>query len=85
MRGIMPLNINRATLYENFKGRPGFLDPRPLNLDTKEDRCNSNKYYKFHKDYDHLTEHCHELVVYFNILAKHGEIDEYLKNPRGCP
>lgn len=74
----------KPSYLTKWRGKVTFPDAHPLISDSKDVHRKSNKYCKFHKEHDHLTEHGWELVVYINHLVCQGELEEYVKNILGC-
>lgn len=80
--GFTPLTTSRRVIFEKFKNTMSFLSPIEMCLVTKESRRRSNNFCKFHKDYDHKTDHCCKLSAYFDSCVKEGRLKEYVHEVR---
>lgn len=74
------LNLRKKEIYEKLKGKMKFWSQSSvLRKSSEKERSKSNKYYKYHKDYGHHTEHRRELFAFLETLVKEGKLKEYVQ------
>lgn len=70
------LNNEMEEIYEKLKVKIKFPYP---GAKWKNSEKESGKYYKNHKDYCYLTDHCRELNTFVESLVKESKLKEYIQ------
>ncbi|XP_065012923.1 uncharacterized protein LOC135641488 [Musa acuminata AAA Group] len=74
----LPLNTSRTEIFLQIREKSLLRQPRPMKA-THKDR---SKYCRFHRDYGHDTEDCHDLQNQIEGLIRRGHLGRYLREPR---
>nr|XP_009419096.1 PREDICTED: uncharacterized protein LOC103999155 [Musa acuminata subsp. malaccensis] len=77
----LPLNTSRTEIFLQIMETGLLQQPHPMKA-TYKDR---SKYYRFHQDYDHDTEDCHDIQNQIEVLIQRGHLGRYLKFPKATP
>ncbi|RWW37118.1 hypothetical protein BHE74_00057811 [Ensete ventricosum] len=49
------------------------------------ERCNKRRYYRFHREYSHDTNECHDLQYQIEDLIQHGHLRWYVRDQSSLP
>ncbi|XP_009386585.2 uncharacterized protein LOC103973677 [Musa acuminata AAA Group] len=80
----LPLNTSRTEIFLQIREKGLLRHPNPMKA-TRKDR---SKYCRFHRDYGHDTEACHDLQNQIEDLIRRGHLGHYLKESKEvtpCP
>ncbi|XP_009419096.2 uncharacterized protein LOC103999155 [Musa acuminata AAA Group] len=77
----LPLNTSRTEIFLQIKETGLLQQPRPMKA-TYKDR---SKYCRFHQDYGHDMEDCHDIQNQIEALIQRGHLECYLKSPKATP
>ncbi|XP_026419628.1 uncharacterized protein LOC113315580 [Papaver somniferum] len=73
------MNIGLGELLKKIKD--SLPIPKPLSVETRDKR-EKNKYYAYHQDHGHDTDHCHTLAAEVQRMIEGGKLQQYVKkNP----
>ncbi|XP_064997179.1 uncharacterized protein LOC135632502 [Musa acuminata AAA Group] len=74
----LSLNASHTEIFLQIREKGLLRPPNPMKV-THKDR---SKYCRFHRDYGHDTEDCHDLQNQIEDLIRRGHLGRYLKEPR---
>ena len=67
-----PLNVPLEQVLMQIKDDPSLKWPEKMKGDPN--KCNRNKYYRFHRDHGHNTDECFDLKQQIENLIRHGKL-----------
>ena len=71
-----PLNVPLEQVLMQIKDDPSLKWPEKIKGDPN--KCNRNKYCRFHKDYGHDTDECFDLKQQIENLIRQGKLRNFL-------
>ncbi|RZS23540.1 hypothetical protein BHM03_00056491 [Ensete ventricosum] len=54
-------------------------------MKSHSERRNKRRYYRFHREYGHDTEECHDLQYQIEDLIRHGHLRRYVRDQSSLP
>ncbi|XP_077242443.1 uncharacterized protein LOC143882954 [Tasmannia lanceolata] len=77
--GNAPLKVPLSHVMFTIRDQGLVTPPKKMSTDPK--KRSTGRFYDFHSDHDHETDHCFHLRLQLEKLAEEGHLDQYLKIP----
>ncbi|RWW61548.1 hypothetical protein BHE74_00031389, partial [Ensete ventricosum] len=79
----IPLNSTRTKIFFQIREKGLLKAPNPMK--SHSERCDKRRYCRFHREYCHDMEECHDLQYQIEDLIRHGHLRQYVCDQSSLP